>query len=546
MCSQTRQGNQLLTKYCPDGYECVGADKCRPGAGIIRQQEAERLARERAAREQAAREQAARAAQEARERAAREAREKAERAAREKLAREREAKEKAERAAQEKLAREREAKEKAERAAKEKLAREQAAREQAAKAAREKAEQAAREKLVREREAKEKAARDQAAREQAAKVAREKAEQAAREKLAREREAKDKAARDLAAREQAAKAAKEQAAREQAAREQAARDAKERAAQAVREKAAREQAARDAKERAAQAAREQAAREQAGREAVDKARDLAAREQAAKTAREQAAREEAARRAAAAEAARRAQEGIKDPKKQLDSAAVHGKDAKDKLPPAGQNPIPPGAPRTGTSGGFSNPPPVPPALLNTEAEKASREARKPFDEAGKVGSPPAVFVPTPRSGPVQRQIPEKLKNNEKWQALQAQRNKLEAEQGGLDTDIKKLEGDYAKSTDRAAKGDIAVQMAEKRIERERKQQALDKVTVDEDEMIQQSVEVVDKPDEGKSDKLAPSAEAKPEKPAPPEEAQPQPTPRKPSTAERRPRRSSETIVPSPN
>ena len=159
VCSQTRQGNQLLTRYCPDGYECVGADKCRPGAGIIRQQEAERLARERAARDQAARELAARAAQEAKERVAREAREKAERAAREKLAREREAKEKAARAAQEKLAREREAKEKAERAAKEKLAREQAARELAAKAAREKAEQAAREKLARDREAKERAER---------------------------------------------------------------------------------------------------------------------------------------------------------------------------------------------------------------------------------------------------------------------------------------------------------------------------------------------------------------------------------------------------
>jgi hypothetical protein len=513
VCSQTRQGNQLLTRYCPDGYECVGADKCRPGAGIIRQQEAERVARERAAREQAARELAARAAQEAKERAAREAREKAERAAREKLAREREAKEKAARAAQEKLAREREAKEKAERAAKEKLAREQAARELAAKAAREKAEQAAREKLAREREAKEKAeraakeklAREQAAREQAAKVAREKAERLAQEKLAREREAKDRAARDQAA---------QAAARDKAARDQAARD------QAAAQAAARDKAARD------QAAREQAARE------------LAAREQAAGVAtREQAARDEAARKAAAAEAARRALEGTRSPNRPPDSAAVPGQEAN--KPPAGQASVPAGPARTGTIGAFSHPPPVPLGELRKSDEEASKIARKPFDDAGE--TPKFVFPPR-RS---QRPIPEKLKTDERWLALQAQRNKLETEQRSLDTDIKNLEGDYAKA-DRAAKGDLAVQMVEKRIEREKKQQALNKVTFDEDEMINQSVEVVDKPEEGKSDKPAPSAEGNPDKPASPEEAQPQPTPRKPSTAERRPRRSSDIIVPSPN
>ena len=83
-----------------------------------------------------------------------------------------------------------------------------------------------------------------------------------------------------------------------------------------------------------------------------------------------------------------------------------------------------------------------------------------------------------------------MKTDEKWLALQAQRNKLETEQRSLDTDIKNLEGDYAKAADRAAKGDLAVQMVEKRIEREKKQQALNKVTFDEDEMINQSVEVV--------------------------------------------------------
>ena len=144
------------------------------------------------------------------------------------------------------------------------------------------------------------------------------------------------------------------------------------------------------------------------------------------------------------------------------------------------------------------------------------------------------MLPPRRSA--QRPIPEKLKTDEKWLALQAQRNKLETEQRSLDTDIKNLEGDYAKAADRAAKGDLAVQMVEKRIEREKKQQALNKVTFDEDEMINQSVEVVDKP-----------ASPEEDKPASPEQAQPQPAPRKPSTAERRPRRStSDIVVPSPN
>jgi len=49
ICSQSRQGDKIVTKSCPVGYVCAPGDGCDPGPDMLRRLEAERAARETAA-----------------------------------------------------------------------------------------------------------------------------------------------------------------------------------------------------------------------------------------------------------------------------------------------------------------------------------------------------------------------------------------------------------------------------------------------------------------------------------------------------------------